>query len=150
MDEFNARLAEHAVLALDTSIFIYQFESHPEYLPFASAVLQHIQGGKGTGIASVIAIMELTVHPWKAEKSAVARQYETLLANFPNLFLQDMNRTVARRAAQLRAKHSLAPADALHVATALCHDATGFVTNDLKLQCVDEEIDVIVLEQFVA
>lgn len=94
--------------------------------------------------------MELTVHPWRAERTYIARRYETLLANFPNLLLQDVDRSVVRRAAQLRAKYDIAPADALHVATGLCSDATGLVTNDLHLRRLNDEIDVIVLDEYLA
>jgi predicted nucleic acid-binding protein len=93
--------------------------------------------------------MELTVHPWRMGRAAVAREYETLLVHFPNLTLADVTRDAARRAAQLRARYNVRPADALQVATALVHKATAFVTNDQRLARLSPELDVIALDDFV-
>ncbi len=149
MDDFRTRLADHAILALDTSVFIYQFESHPRYMPLVSTVLGQIQSGHNHGVTSVIALMELTVHPWRHGRSTVAREYEVLLANFPNLTMLDVDRDIARQAAQLRARYNVQPADALHAATAICHKASGLVTNDRRLERLRELIDIIVLDRFV-
>jgi predicted nucleic acid-binding protein len=78
----------------------------------------------------------------------VAREYEALLVHFPNLTLADVTRDVARRAAQLRARYRVRPADALQAATALVHGATAFVTNDRRLVRLEPVLDVIVLEDF--
>ena len=143
MDKFRTRIAGHAILALDTSIFIYHFEAHPRYLPLTQIVLDRIQQGHSRGITSIITLMELTVHPWRENRPSIAQHYEVLLVNFPNLTMP-----VVRRAAQLRAAHNTRPADALHLATALCEKATAFVTNDIRLLRCKEEIDIILLEHF--
>ncbi len=150
MDEFISRLAVHAVIALDTSVFIYHFELHARYMALARAALDHIQSGRSRGVTSVITLMELTVHPWRQQRPAVAREYETLLINFPHLLIADVDREIARRAAQLRAIYSIRPADALHIGTALSHNATAFLTNDTQLQRTQGlPLDIIVLENFV-
>ena len=33
MERLDQRLAGHTWIGLDTSVFIYQFEAHPRYLP---------------------------------------------------------------------------------------------------------------------
>jgi predicted nucleic acid-binding protein len=68
-----------------------------------------------------------------------------LLAHFPNLYIQEVTRTIARRAAQLRAVFSLRPADAIHVATGLVGGATAWITNDRELRRLTLLIDVVVL-----
>lgn len=93
--------------------------------------------------------MELTVHPWRMNRGDVARQYEVLLINFPNLRLVDVTREVARPGAQLRAKYNLRPADALQVATAMASGATVWVSNDKKLKRLELDIEVIILDDFV-
>ena len=148
MDAFRERLAEHAIVGLDTSIFIYHLEDHPRYRPLTRTLLAAVQAGRPRAITSTVTIMELTVHPWRVNRPSVARQYEALLVHFPNLTLADVTRDVAHRAAQLRARHDLRPADALHVASALLHAATAFVTNDRRLRRIAPEIDIIVLDDY--
>jgi len=72
-----------------------------------------------------------------------------LLVHFPHLVLADVTRDIARRAAQLRARYGVRPADALQAATALLHRATAFVTNDHRLSCLSSELDVLVLDDFI-
>ena len=148
MEEFRKQLANHSIVGLDTSIFIYHFEAHPRYLLLTQELLTGIQAGQRTAITSVITVMELTVHPWQMERSSVAREYEALLIHFPNLTLMDVNRDVARRAAQLRAYYNVRPADALQVATALLEGTTAFVTNDRKLTRLSQEVEIIILDDF--
>jgi predicted nucleic acid-binding protein len=149
MERFRERLGRHSIVGLDTSIFIYHLEAHPHYQPLTQAVLVGVQAGQQQAITSVVTVMELTVQPWRVGRAAVAREYEALLVHFPNLTLADVTRDVARRAAQLRARYNVRPADALQVATALVHRATAFVTNDQRLERLSPEVDVIALDNFV-
>ena len=149
MERLNQRLARHDLIGLDTSIFIYHFENHAHYQPFAEAVLMGVQDGQWPAIISTITVMELTVHPWRLNRRDVALRYEVLLSNFPHLSLLNVTRQVARQAAQLRALYRISPADALHVATALVHDATAFVTNDRGLARLAPALDIIILDDFV-
>lgn len=148
MAGLKEQLADHSVVGLDTSVFIYHFEAHPRYLPLTQVLLTGVQEGQWTAITSTITVMELTIRPWQMGRSSVAREYEALLIHFPNLTLMDVNRDVARRAAQLRALYNVRPSDALQIATALLRGATAFVTNDRKLTRLSQEIDIIVLDDF--
>jgi predicted nucleic acid-binding protein len=144
------QLNQHRLIGLDSSIFIYHLEAHPEYLSMTEAILNAVQSGKCHGVVSTISLMEVTVHPWRVNRADVARKYEMLLANFPNLTLVDVNRDVARRGAQLRAKYNLRSADALLVATAVVSQATLWVTNDKTLKRIAPEIGVLVLAETTA
>ena len=73
MADLQRRLNDHKVIGIDTSIFIYHFEAHPNYLPLTTQVLNNIQTGKQRAIVSTVALMELTVHPWRAKQPQVAR-----------------------------------------------------------------------------
>lgn len=149
MGRLGERLAAHARVGLDTAVFIYHLEAHPRYLPLTREVLTGVQTGRWMAITSTVTIMELTVRPWQINRPAVAREYEALLVHFPHLTVADVTRDVARRAAQLRARERLRPADALQVATALLHSATAFVTNDKALRRLSGLLDVLVLDDFV-
>jgi len=148
MAHLSERLADHAVVGLDTAIFIYHLEAHPRYQPLTQELLAGIQAGRQRAVTSTVTIMELTVRPWQVNRPAVAREYEALLAHFPHLTLADVTRAVARRAAQLRARYRLRPADALQVATALVHEATAFVTNDRQLTRLSPLLDIILLDDY--
>jgi len=148
VERLRERLAGHAVIGLDTAIFIYHLEAHPRYRPLTQELLAGIQSGRQTAITSTVTVMELTVRPWQVGRPAVAREYEVLLVHFSHLTLADVTRDVARRAAQLRARYRLRPADALQVATALVHGATAFVTNDRRLTRLRPLLDIIILDDF--
>ena len=146
MERLDERLAGHEVIGLDTSVFIYHFEAHPRYLALTRVLLDAVQAGRQAAVTSTVTVMELTVRPWQLGRPAVAREYEVLLVHFPHLILADVTRDVARRAAQLRARYRIRPADALQVASALLHGATAFVTNDRQLALLAPDLDVIVLD----
>ena len=61
----------------------------------------------------------------------------------------DVDRNVARIAAQLRSKYKVSPADALQVAASLSFRAKAFLMNDKRLSKLEELIDVIVLDDFI-
>jgi predicted nucleic acid-binding protein len=149
MDALEQRLRQHTTIGIDTSIFIYQVEAHPRYLPVAQVVLNTVQKGQVEAVTSVITLMELTVHPWRQQQPVVARQYEALLVHFPHLHLAEVTRDIIRQAAQLRARHNLGAADALQVATTLHYGGTALVTNDSRLARLAGRLDIVLLDEFV-
>ena len=126
----------------------YHLEAHLHYQPLTQELLAGIQAGRHAANISTVTVMELTVRPWQVGRPAVAREYEALLVHFPHLTLADVTRDVARRAAQLRARYRLRPADALQVATALVRGATVFVANDRRLTRLAPVLDIIILGDF--
>ena len=149
MDEFSKRLAKAKVIGLDTSIFIYFLEDNLKYGPLAQITINGIEKGKWQGVTSTITLMEISVRPWQLGQETAAREYEAILVHFPNLSIVDIDRNVARAAAQLRAKYNVAPPDALQVAASLSYGAKAFLTNDKRLSRLQELIDVLVLDDFV-
>ncbi len=149
MDEFSKRLAKAKVIGLDTSIFIYFLEDNLKYGPLAQITINGIEKGKWQGVTSTITLMEISVRPWQLGQETAAREYEAILVHFPNLSIVDIDRNVARTAAQLRAKYNVAPPDALQVAASLSFGAKAFLTNDKRLSRLQELIDVLVLDDFV-
>lgn len=149
MDEFSKRLAKAKVIGLDTSIFIYFLENNSRYGPLAQITINGIEKGKWQGVTSTITLMEITVRPWQLGNESAAREYEAVLVHFPNLSVVDVDRNVARLAAQLRAKYNVSPPDALQVAASLNFGAKAFLTNDKRLSKLQELIDVLVLDDFV-
>lgn len=73
MERLGQRLADHALIGLDTCVFIYHVEAHPHYLPLTEQLLSGIQAGRQAAITSTVMVMELTVRPWQVGRPAVAR-----------------------------------------------------------------------------
>ncbi len=149
MDELSKRLAKSKVIGLDTPVFIFFIEENPRYGALAQITINGIEKGEWEGVTSTITLMEITVRPWQLGREAAAREYEAVLVHFPNLSVVDVDRTVARAAAQLRAKYNVSPPDALQVASSLSFGAKAFLTNDRKLSKLQELIDILVLDDFV-
>jgi predicted nucleic acid-binding protein len=149
MDELSKRLAKAKVIGLDTPIFIYFLENNERYGPLAKLTINGIEKGKWEGVTSTITLMEITVRPWQLGRESAAREYEAILVHFPNLSILDVDRNVARAAAQLRAKYNVSPPDALQVAASLSYGARAFLTNDKRLSRLQELIDILVLDDFV-
>lgn len=145
MENLTRRLNAHALVGLDTSIWIYHLEANERYLGLTTQILEAALTGRPRVVISVITLMELTVRPYKLNQPTVATHYEAVLTNFPHALLVDIDPAIARRAAQLRAAYSLQAADALHIATSLVAGATAWVTNDRGLSRLSPYIDVIIL-----
>ena len=148
MDRLIQKLAKAGIVGIDTPIFIYHIEAHPQYSPLTQGIFSSMEKGKWTGITSAITLMEINVHPWKIGREDVARKYEALLVNFPNLSFVNIDRDVARIASQLRARFSVSPPDALQVAASLVAGAKLFLTNDRRLSSLQSLIDIVVLDDY--
>lgn len=136
-------------MALDTCIFIYHAEAHRRYRPLTEELLQGIQASHWQAVTSVVTLMELTVRPWQLGREDAAREYEWLIAHFPNLLLAGVTRETAHWAARLRAMHRLRPADALQAATALHYRADALVTNDRDMERLSGALDVVILDDLI-
>ncbi|HET9017269.1 MAG TPA: PIN domain-containing protein [Thermomicrobiaceae bacterium] len=147
MVELTTTLRRHGRIGLDTSPFIYHLEGTSRYATLTEIVFGEMERGAFVGLTSVLTLMELTVKPLQLSRPDVARDYETALESFPNLDLVPLDRSVARRAAELRAGLRLRPADALQVAACLEHGATALLTNDSALRRVDA-LEVILLDEY--
>ena len=148
MGKIDQRLATVATFGLDSSVFIYHLESHPTYLPMSQILFSGIEKGKWAAITSVISLMEICVLPLRFGQNAIARKYEAILVNFPNLHIVDVTRDITRRATQLRAEYRLRPPDAIQAATCLMYKVKTFITNDRQFTKLESILDVIILDDF--
>jgi predicted nucleic acid-binding protein len=80
-------------------------------------------------------------------REEVAREYLHLLTTYPNLAILAIDvEEVAEIAEELRAKYGVRTPDALQLA-AVQAGATGFITNDRRLEAV-KELEIGVLDDF--
>lgn len=122
--------AKHKQVLIDTCVWIYHIEQHPEFAAAAGRVFEKLQQGAFRGISSELTLMELTVKPLQAGRQDVADEYEVLIDDFPNFELVPVGRDVLLEAAGLRARYKLRTPDAIQLATGLRQGATLAVTND--------------------
>lgn len=123
---------------LDTCIFIYFIEKHPEYNEKIIDILEFYLNQKSTFCTSVITHSEFCTMPYKTKNYFHIQQFDFLLSKL-NIVPTQINQTIADDAAKLRAKYkSLRLMDALQIATATNQDCDAFLTNDKKLQQITE------------
>ena len=146
MGRISERLGSLSIVGLDTALFIYHFENHPVYSPLTHELLSGIEKGVRKGITSTITLMEIIVKPLSMGRNDIARKYEALLMNFPNLEVVDLGRDVIRQAARLRAEYRLKPPDALQVSACLLSGAQVFITNDRQIERLRDKLEVVILD----
>jgi predicted nucleic acid-binding protein len=120
----------HRRVLIDTSVWIYHFEQHPQLAAPAGRVIGALEEGRFQGIASELTLLELTVRPLQLARQDIADEYELLLDYFPNLELVAISREILLDAAALRARQKLRTPDAIQIATGLQAGTTLAVTND--------------------
>lgn len=141
------RLSAHDRVGLDTPIFIYHLEGVRRYAELVAPVFDAIELGTFHGVTSIITLLELAVRPLQLGRPDVADEYEVRLEFFPNLTIHEFSRATVRIASMLMAQHQLHGPDAMQIAACLHHDATAFLTNDIRLRKVTE-LEVIILNDF--
>lgn len=122
------------LFGVDSMLFVYHFEEHPEFGPAAGRLLQDAEAGRCRLVSSVLARMEVMVVPKRRGHDELCRLYSDFFESFPNLSVRPMDSQVADIAAQLRAEFQIRTPDAFHVATAIHAGAEAFVTADRRLR----------------
>ena len=138
-------LRRHRKIALDTSVFIYQFEANPKYLPLTDSIFAWLESRDSQAVTSTVTMTELLVQPYRDSDRRRVREFYGLLSTYPNLEWIAPNLEIADIAARLRAVHRMRTPDALLAATAVYAQVTGLITNDSIFQRVDM-FETLVLE----
>jgi predicted nucleic acid-binding protein len=147
MGNLKEDLRNYSTIAIDTNLFVYLMEKHPEYLENVSVIFRMIESGNCSGITSVLAVSEILTKPLKDNNKILVSKYKIFINTFPNLIVRNMDYKIALRTAKIRAKYGLKTPDAIFVATAIEEKAGLFITNDIKLRKVSE-INILVLDDY--
>lgn len=123
---------------VDTNLFIYHFENHPELSEPVGRFLEKAEEGGARLVTSTITLMEVLVVPKRHGFGSLCQRYRDLLASFPNLEVVAIDAEVAEIAADLRASYPLRPPDALQLAAAIHKGAGAFVSEDRRMRRVSE------------
>jgi predicted nucleic acid-binding protein len=143
----RARLSAHRKIALDTSLFIYQWEAHPRYSPLTDFVFTSIERSDLVAVTSTITMSELLVHPYRDDDMARVNELFAKFSAYPNLEWVAPGLEIAASAAKIRAAHRLRTPDALQAATAIEVRATAMLSNDPIFRRVSD-FDTLVLDEY--
>ena len=121
-------------VGLDTAVFIYYMEEHPQYIGVLDPFFEAVAAGRIPVVTSSLTLLEVLVVPLRVGDAALAAKYEAILTRSHGVQLIEIDRGQLRSAAQLRAAHgALRTPDALQLAAALHTGCSVFVTNDRDL-----------------
>ena len=123
-------LRRHRKIALDSSIFIYQLDGNPRYVPLTTPVFLALESPAHTAVTSTITWTEILVPAYRTSEQKRIAEYLGLLSTYPRLEWIAPDLVIADLAARLRARHDMRTPDALQAATAIQSAATLFITND--------------------
>jgi predicted nucleic acid-binding protein len=144
----RAFLHSHRRAAIDTCIFIYQWEANPRYSPLTDFIFTSLEQSDFAAVTSTITMTELLVHPYRERDATRANDLFGLLSTYPNLEWIAPTLEIAARASEIRARFGLRTPDALQAATAVQVNATAMLTNDPIFRRVPD-FRVLVLDDYV-
>jgi predicted nucleic acid-binding protein len=144
---FRTALRAHRRVALDTCIFIYQWEANPLYSPFTDWIFASLEQSELRAATSTITMTELLVHPYREGDSVRVSELFGLLSSYPNLEWVAPDLHIAARAAEIRGLYRMETPDALQAATALLSNSTALLTNDSVFKRVSE-LDVLIIDEY--
>jgi len=145
--QLRTLLRSHRRVALDTCIFIYQWEANPRYSPLTDYIFSTLEQSHFVALTSTITLTELLVHPYRNQDTVRANELLGMLSTFPHLEWISPDLEIAVRAAEIRAHHRLQTPDAIQAATAIHSRATAFITNDPIFTRIPD-LQTVVLDRF--
>ena len=123
-------------VGVDTVIFIYFIEEHPQFLRVIEPLFREVDEGRLELITSALTLLEVLVVPYRTGDHLLAGRYESILTRSRGVRIADISRDHLRAAAQLRAKTGVKTPDSLQLVAALSAGCTAFLTNDRELPTV--------------
>ena len=147
---WSNRLASLARIGFDSNALIYALEGRPPYADLVAQALTMMQENKAVGFASTLVEMEMLVKPMRDKDTEALIRLELFLRHMPNLFFRPVNRSIARRAADLRARAAIPPVDAVITATAVEERCDAIIGNDSMLASRVIGIPYLYLDDYVS
>lgn len=134
-----------AVIAMDTAPFIYYLEEHPVYLPLLDPLFDAIEAGAVQVITSTVTLLEVLVAPHRDGNDDLVDRYRRMLLDTRGVDVRPVSEQVAETAARLRGDYTVRTPDAIQLATAICGQASIFLTNDRRLPSLPD-IEVFLVD----
>lgn len=144
--KMSEALTNIAVLAIDTSPFIYYIERYPEYVEKVRAIFLQARQNQTKIKTSTITLTEVLSKPLSVDNQGLLDAYRDMLKSTRNISLISVDGDVAEIGAMLRARYNLKTPDALQIACAISANCNAFLTNDHALSRVSE-IPILLLDE---
>lgn len=137
-------LDNYQQVAVDTNIFIYYFQKHPQFGSTAKELLLRLAKNQAQIITSVISLIEIL--SFKTTKQKIIR-LEHELTHIAKLDMIEVSHEIGKKAASIRREYGFRLADAIQLATAVEHKADVFITNDQQLKQF-KPLKILILSEF--
>ena len=124
------------LIYLDSCMLIYAVEDQGRR---GETVRRHLSSSRNRVAISPLVVLECMVGPLKRDDLALRDQYANAIARCE---LLSLGLPEFLRAAELRARHALRTADALHLAAAQLHGCDDLWTNDSRLAAASSGLAV--------
>ena len=149
LDRWEKRISSLRRIAFDSNALIYLLDSKEPYAPFVARAVSMIENGQATGLISTIVEMELLVKPMRERDTLTRDRIEVFLRETNNLAVRPVDRFVARRAADVRARTRVGPLGAVIVATALEEKCDAIVGNDYMVADRTTDINYLCVGDYI-
>ena len=137
-----------SLIGVDSNIFIYSVERHPQYFPALRPLWTAVSDGLTQVLISELALLESLVMPYRAKDQRLIADFEKFML-LPGIEIAPVTSAVMRDGAKLRAQlPRLRSPDAIHAATALGRRVTSFITNDLGFRAV-QGLNVVIIDDVI-
>ena len=143
-------MSEFRQVGLDTNVIIYSLENVAPYRELTGQVLRLMDRGLIVGHVSTVVETEVLVKPMRDRNRRALETIELFFRNSPNLVIRSVDRTVARRAAAVRAASRLSLPDATIVATALEDRCDVLIGNDSSVARYASGIPYLYLNDYLS
>lgn len=131
-------------IALDSNIFIYYFNQHPEFGQIAKYIIDSLTANQIKAVTSEVTVIELLSHPILSEIDAA--DMDRQFSDIPNLKILSIDHNLALEAARIKRNYSFRLPDSIQLATALYSKAKAFIANDERLKKF-KELKIILLKE---
>jgi len=131
-------------LYLDASAIIYMVETPGSFTAATQErVKQHTSQPDGRLLTSRLSRLECRVRPVREQNAKRLAEYEDFFTA-EDIVVADVTAAVIERATDLRARYGFKTPDALHLATAIEHDAGTVLTGEPAWKrCAEVEVVVV-------
>ena len=148
-DTWATQIGSMRRIGFDSNALIYFLEDRQPFARYVAHAIAALTQGDALGIISTVVEMEFLVHPLRSQDKERLYRIETFLQQTPNLRIRSVDRAIARRAADVRARARLTALDAIIVATGLEERCDAIIGNDARIAARSVGIPYLCIDDYI-